>query len=182
MMSKYLENPLNPLMIIEYDHDQDDYAEGIVGSTRRIMHLDKAFMKYTRNVDCNLICIGAPGIMKSTLLNEVFGIKHEVMDSNEHKCRMFHDSVDVTFASTDIKHETKRNQQFQFNIFDFQGTKANHDYKLILEMLERMPHSILVVQEATPEDEDDDVEDDDAEEKMYLRNLPRRLFGDLSQS
>ena len=65
--------------------------------------------------------------MKSTLLNEVFGIEHEVLETGD-KCRMFHDSVDVTFASTDIKHETKRNQKFQFNIFDFQGTKANTDY------------------------------------------------------
>ena len=116
------------------------------------MHLDKAFMKYTGDVDCNLICIGAPGTMKSTLLNDVFGFNFEVMSTDKKRqCRMFHDSVDVTFASKDIKHENKQKEQFQLNVFDFQGEKANTDYELIREMLERMPKTMLVVQVTKPE-------------------------------
>ena len=168
MMSKYLENPLNPMMFVEYDQQQEGFIDAEVDTTRRIMHLDKAFMKYTRQVDCNLICIGEPGTMKSTLLNQVFGFKFEVMGTDPKQCRMFHDSVDVTFASKDIKHTTNPNQQFELNVFDFQGDKANQDFKLILEMLERMPNSMLVVQVAKPEDED--------QEEEYLKALAGKLF------
>ena len=109
------------------------------------MHLDHAFLKYTNKVDCNLICIGEPGCFKSTLLNEVFGFNFETMGKNEMKCSMFHDSVDVTFASKDIKHERAGQKPLQFNVFDFQGSKANYDFRLIYEMLERMPRTYLLV-------------------------------------
>ena len=77
MMSRYLENPLNTMMFVEYDQSQEGFTSKDVGELKRIMHLDHAFLKYTKKVDCNLICIGEPGCLKSTLLNEVFGFKFE---------------------------------------------------------------------------------------------------------
>ena len=61
------------------------------------------------------------------------------------KCSMFHDSVDVTFASEEIKHKKYGQKPLQFNVFDFQGSKANYDFRLIYEMLERMPRTYLLV-------------------------------------
>ena len=134
------------------------------------MHLDHAFLKYTNKVDCNLICIGQPGCLKSTLLNQVFGFKFETMGTDEKKCSMFHDSVDVTFASKDIKHAKKDKQKsLQLNVFDFQGSKANIDFKLIKEMLERMPRTYLLIQISDPITQ--------GGEESYLERLTEGLGG-----
>ena len=103
-MSKFLENPLNAMMFVQYDQRQEDFTSCEVSELRRTMHLDHTFLKYTNKVDCNLICIGEPGALKSTLLNQVFGFKFETMSREEKQCCMFHDSVDVTFASKDFNH------------------------------------------------------------------------------
>ena len=76
------------------------------------MHIDRTFAKFedqTSATACNLLCVGSPGGYKSTLLNELFMLNFEVPDSGSAKA--FHDSIDVTFASKDVK--------LGFNVFDF---------------------------------------------------------------
>ena len=71
MMDKYLENPVNPLMLIEYD----------VRNERKIIYCDQAYNKLRdnsfaldSNLKGNLLCIGDPNIGKSTLLNQMFNL------------------------------------------------------------------------------------------------------------
>ena len=77
MMDKYLENPVNPLMLIEYD--QRD------GSELRAVYVKEAYNKLKDNsfaVDSqlkgNLLCIGDPNIGKSYLLNKMFNLQFEL--------------------------------------------------------------------------------------------------------
>ena len=42
MMSKYLENPLNTMMFVEYDQRPEDFTSKDVSELHRIMHLDHA--------------------------------------------------------------------------------------------------------------------------------------------
>ena len=77
MMDKYLENPMNPLMLIEYD--QRD------GSQMRNIYVKEAYNKLKDNsfaVDSqlkgNLLCIGNPNIGKSYLLNKMFNLQFEL--------------------------------------------------------------------------------------------------------
>ena len=51
---------------------------------------------------------------------------------------LYHDSVDALFNSKDLP--------MGFNIFDFQGTFANKDFKLINDILTHMPLTYLFIQ------------------------------------
>ena len=114
MMSKYLENPLNPMMFVEYDQSCEGFMQldlsDPASNVKRIMHIDKAYHKFDVEGVCNVLSIGREGTRKSSLLNQVFGYQFETMmftydqKSPSHQCRLFHDAVDVVFASKDIKH------------------------------------------------------------------------------
>ena len=52
---------------------------------------------------------------------------------------LFHDSVDVTFSSGDVV-------PTNFNLYDFQGERANEDFELIGELLKNLPFAYLLVQ------------------------------------
>lgn len=77
MMDKYLENPVNPLMLIEYDQKDE--------SQMRTIYVKEAYNKLKDNsfaVDSqlkgNLLCIGTPNIGKSYLLNKMFNLQFEL--------------------------------------------------------------------------------------------------------
>ena len=52
---------------------------------------------------------------------------------------LFHDSVDVTFSSGDIV-------PTNFHVYDFQGERANEDFELICDLLDKLPFAYLLVQ------------------------------------
>ena len=52
---------------------------------------------------------------------------------------MFHDCVEVTFAQQLVTPS-------MFNIWDFQGERANEDFDLICDLLENLPMAYLLVQ------------------------------------
>ena len=78
MMDKYLENPVNPLMLIEYDQRDDRLL-------KRTVYVKEAYNKLKENsfaldsqLKGNLLCIGDPNIGKSYLLNKMFNLQFEL--------------------------------------------------------------------------------------------------------
>ena len=134
MMDKYLENPVNPLMLIEYEH----------GTDMRHIYVKEAYNKLRDNsfsvdpqLKGNLLCIGEPNIGKSYLLNQMFNLQFELKSKDSKG--LFHDSVDVTFAVADTL-------PMDVNVFDFQGGKANRDFEMICDMFEQLPLTYMLVQ------------------------------------
>ena len=77
MLEKYLENPINPLLFVEYNQEKVSFE--------RTIHCDKAYHKLRDNyletgiaAKGNLLCIGNSNIGKSSLLNEMFNLQFEV--------------------------------------------------------------------------------------------------------
>ena len=110
MLDKYLENPMNPMMFIEYDQS--------VETPERTINCEQAYHKLREDyfegdgsqVKGNLLCIGNPNIGKSTLLNQMFNLQFELNCPGSKG--LFHQSVDVTFATGDIL-------PMDVNVFDF---------------------------------------------------------------
>ena len=67
----------------------------------------------------------------------MFRLSFELYNKLSHG--LFHDSVDVTFSSGDVV-------PTNFNVFDFQGERANMDFELIGDLLDSLPFSYLLVQ------------------------------------
>ena len=80
LMSKYLENPFNPMMFITYNQRVEGLRDLDCSDARveRTLNLDIAYQKF-KDKTPTLICIGNPSSMKSTLLNDIFGVQFEVM-------------------------------------------------------------------------------------------------------
>ena len=160
---------------------------------KRIMHLDQAFSKFSTEADCNILSIGAHGDCKSTLLNQIFGFDFETTKGTDEKqCLLFHDSVDAIFASKQVGYkdnseerkrlheqyraakqhsksrELEAQQRVGLSVFDFQGGKANYDFKLINQMLDRMPRTYLLIQFS-------------AKNKSYLMSLVHNIGVDCMQ-
>lgn len=85
----------------------------------------------------NLICIGNSNIGKSSLLNLMFNLQFELNCTGSKG--LFHQSVDVTFAAGDTL-------PMDVNVFDFQGERANEDFELICDFMEKMPLAYLMIQ------------------------------------
>ena len=137
MMDKYLENPVNPLMLIEYDQRDDRLL-------KRTIYVKEAYNKLKENsfaldsqLKGNLLCIGDPNIGKSYLLNKMFNLQFELNQKGSYG--LFHDSVDVTFAVADVL-------PMDVNVFDFQGERANADFTMICDMFEYLPLTYMLVQ------------------------------------
>ena len=136
-MSKYLENPFNPMMLITYNQRLEGLKELDPSdpAVERTVNLDIAYHKF-RDKAPTLICIGNPSTKKSSLLNDIFGVEFEVM--NDGNCGLFHDSVDALFTSKDMP--------LEFNILDFQGTVSNKDYLMIEALMSKIPMTYLLLQ------------------------------------
>ena len=153
LLAKYLENPLNAMIFVEYKQDEPgfDVESESLEEVKRVLHINKTFAKFefcAARSTCNLLCIGSPGRGKSTLLNELFKLKFEVIEKESAKA--FHDSIDVTFASKEVG--------LDFNVFDFQGIKANHDWHLIKHLLTSLPQAFLLII----------GDEEEGEEKTYM--------------
>ena len=109
-MTKYLENPFNPMMFLSYNQKVQGLANMDCADPRieRTINLDVAYSKFLKNVP-NLLCIGDPGTRKSTLLNDMLGSGFEVIEDGS-AC-LFHDSIDMLFDSKDMP--------MGFNVLDF---------------------------------------------------------------
>ena len=137
LMSKYLENQINPLPLIQYDQRSTD--------NKRTFHLKDAYDKLrspyggfdSTSPKGNLICVGNSRAGKSYFLNEMLKMQFEL--SNKTSLGLFHNSVEVTFATPEVI-PTK------FNVFDFQGQRANEDFELICGLLQQLPFAYLFVQ------------------------------------
>ena len=136
MLEKYLENPINPLMFVEYNQEKVSFD--------RTIHCNRAYHKLRDNyfdkgvaAKGNLLCIGNSNIGKSTLLNKMFNLQFELNCAGSKG--LFHQSVDVTFAAGDTL-------PMDVNVFDFQGERANEDFELICDFMEKMPLAYLMIQ------------------------------------
>ena len=83
LLAKYLENPLNAMIFVEYKQDEPgfDVESESLEEVKRVLHINKTFAKFefcAARSTCNLLCIGSPGRGKSTLLNDLFKLKFEV--------------------------------------------------------------------------------------------------------
>ena len=68
--------------------------------------------------------MGDPKTFKSTLLNDIFGLEFEIIESEA--TGLFHDSVDVIFSSKALP--------IELNLFDFQGV-TNLDLSLMVKLI-----------------------------------------------
>ena len=135
-MAKYLDNPFNPLMFISYNQRVSDLSQRLSTDpeVERSINLDVAYSKFKKAVP-QVLCIGSPGSLKSTMLNDIFGTQFEVIE--EGSACLFHDSVDAIFTSKELP--------IGFNVFDFQGAFANNDFRLISHLLDLMPWTYLLI-------------------------------------
>ena len=110
MMEKYLDNPFNPMMFIEYKHNIEGFDELTTDDQRveRTINVGQTYSKY-KNSSPNLICIGNPCSGKSSFLNDMLMVAFEVIE--EKSIGLFHDSVDALFTSDHLP--------IGFNVFDF---------------------------------------------------------------
>ena len=88
----------------------------------------------------NLLCIGSPTAGKSDRLNQMFSLQFELR--HPRSCGLWHDSIDVVFHSDELP--------LGFNVFDFHGQVANHDFKLIEELFEWLPNTYVLIQVIEP--------------------------------
>lgn len=81
LMSKYLENPFNPMMFIEYKQDVKGFDELTTDDPRveRTINVGLSYLKYKKAAP-NLICIGNPCSGKSSLLNDILKAEFEVLE------------------------------------------------------------------------------------------------------
>ena len=121
LASKYLENPLNAVMFMQYDqqHVGFENLEEPVPEIERQFNISHLYNKLkSKEAPNNLLCIGSPLGGKSNQLNNMFAVNFELRDPNA--CGLWHDSVDVIFSSDALP--------LGFNVFDFHGKMANHDF------------------------------------------------------
>ena len=74
LLDKYIENPLNPFMFVEYEQE-------VTEEFKKILHIDRTFAKFEFQrspAACNLLCIGSPNGRKSTVLKSLFKLNFEV--------------------------------------------------------------------------------------------------------
>lgn len=107
----------------------------------RKINLRDAFPYFKCPTTPNLLCIGSPGLQKSTLLNDMLGVQFEVM--SDGMAGIFHDSVDALYTCAE--------NPMGFNVFDFQGEMANKDLHFLKLMLRNMPNVFLLVQTNDPD-------------------------------
>lgn len=138
-MAKYLENPINAVMFMQYDqlHNGFEKLEKPVPQIERKFNISHLYNKLKSETAANnLLCIGSPSAGKSTSLNEMFAVSFEFLDPKA--CGLWHDSVDVIFDSKEIP--------LGFNVFDFHGKMANYDFQMIKDLFEWLPNTYLLVQ------------------------------------
>ena len=125
-MTKYLENPINPMMFITYNQGVPGLYDLEADDPRieRTCHMDIAYTKF-KKTQPSLFCFGSPQAQKSVMINDIFGLEFEVLQDGS--AGLFHDSVDAIFTSNDIP--------MGFNVFDVQGSVANRDYTMIDRLL-----------------------------------------------
>ena len=110
LMTKYLENPINPMMFISYNQNVPRLhsLETTDPSIERTCHMDIAYSKF-KKTEPSLFCFGSPQARKSGMINDIFGLEFEVLQDGA--AGLYHDSVDAIFTSTDVN--------LGFNVFDF---------------------------------------------------------------
>ena len=108
-------------MFMQYDqmHEQFENMLEPEPSLRRTFNVKHLYHKLkSEKPMSNLLCIGSHKAGKSDRLNEMFSVSFEKRDPRA--CGLWHDSIDVIFHSEEVP--------LGFNVFDFQGKMANHDY------------------------------------------------------
>ena len=139
LAAKYLENPLNPVMFMQYDQKHPGFENLIepAPELQRQFNIRHLYNKLKSETPTNnLLCIGSPSAGKSDRLNDMFSVSFEKRDPRA--CGLWHDSVDVIFSSNDIP--------LGFNVYDFHGKMANYDFQMIADLFEWLPNTYLLVQ------------------------------------
>ena len=110
-MADYLANPFNAQVFVSYNQQVPDRKKLELNDERieRKINLRDAYPKFKSTTTPNLLCIGSNDANKSTLLNEMLGVKFEV--KAEGWAGLFHDSIDALYTCTE--------NPMGFNVFDF---------------------------------------------------------------
>lgn len=110
-MSDYLANPFNAQVFVSYNQQVPDFKKLVPDDERieRKINLRDAYPKFKCPNTPNLLCIGSTDAQKSTLLNQILGVRFEVKE--EGMAGIFHDSVDALFTCAE--------NPMGFNVYDF---------------------------------------------------------------
>ena len=98
MLDKYLENPINPLMFVEYNQTTAE-LDRTINCNLAYHKLRDDYFQEGSTARGNLLCVGNSNIGKSTLLNQMFNLQFEI--NTPRSKGLFHQSVDVIFADGD---------------------------------------------------------------------------------